>query len=142
MLSNTEEFKEKELKMKEEHYRRMEDKQMVFDYHEGKGKKKNDRKPTALVRLKKIYPEWCEANLEFDSKLPTKKNKEYYRTDVLREWEGSEEFGYWLDNHDAYTVGMILQRVKSQRFLVRLTPIFTSTFTMVIFLQRKRCIDS
>ena len=40
MLSNTEEFKEKELKMKEEHYRRMEDKQMVFDYHHAKEKNK------------------------------------------------------------------------------------------------------
>ena len=35
-----EEFKEKELKMKEEHYRRMEDKQMVFDYHHAKEKNK------------------------------------------------------------------------------------------------------
>ena len=88
MLSNTEEFKEKELKMKEEHYRRMEDKQMVFDYHEGKEKKKkNDRKPTALVRLKKIYTKWAKANLTANTKKP------YFKDDIRRDWEGSEEYG-------------------------------------------------
>ena len=55
-----------------------------------KGKKKI--KKTALGELRNIYPKWCEENLRFDSKLPAKKNKQYYRTDVLREGEESSEF--------------------------------------------------
>ena len=45
---------------------------------------------------------WCKENLNFDPKLETSENEMYYRTDVLREWEDSEEFGYWLDNHDVH----------------------------------------
>ena len=48
-----------------------------------KGKKKI--KKAALGELRNIYPKWCGKNLQFDPKLPTKKNKEYYRTDVLPE---------------------------------------------------------
>jgi hypothetical protein len=98
-----EEFREKELKMKEDHYRRMEERQMVFDYHVGKEKnKKNNKKPTALGELRTIYPKWCEGNLTFDPKLPTKKNKQYYRTDILLKWEESNEYEYWLKNHDVH----------------------------------------
>ena len=81
------------LEKKEEHHRRIEDKQMVFVYHQAKEKnKKSNKKPTALGELRNIYPKWCEENPRFDPKLPAKKNKQYYRTDVLREWEESSEF--------------------------------------------------
>ena len=83
MLSNTEEFKEKELKMKEEHYRRMEDKQMVFDYHHAK--EKNNKKPTAKERLTKSYESWAKANLTPNTK------KEYLKDNIRREWEVSDE---------------------------------------------------
>ena len=56
-------------------------------------------KPTPLGELRKIYPKWCEENLKFDPKLPPKKNKQYYRTDILLMWQESKEYGYWLDNH-------------------------------------------
>ena len=97
MLSNTEEFKEKELKMKEEHYRRMEDKQMVFDYHEGKEKKKkNNKKHTAKDRLKKRYESWAKANLTPNTK------KEYLKDNIRREWEVSDEYGKWFDEVDEH----------------------------------------
>ena len=76
---------------------------MVFVYHQAKEKnKKSNKKPTPLGELRKIYPEWCKKNLNFDSKLPTEENKQYYRTDVLLIWEESQEYGYWLENHDVY----------------------------------------
>ena len=91
------------LQKKEEHHRRMEDKQMVFVYHQAKEKnKKNNKKPTALGELRKIYPKWCEENPKFDPEVPPQKNKQYYRTDILRTWQESKEYGYWLENHDEH----------------------------------------
>ena len=64
--------------------------------------KKKSKKPTALGELRKIYPKWCEANLNFDPKLETSENEMYYRTDILQEWEESNEYEYWLKNHDVH----------------------------------------
>ena len=86
------ELKEKELQMKAEHYRRMEDRQMVFDYHEGKEKKKkNNKKPNPKAKLKESYELWAKENLTPNTK------KSLFRDDIERDWLDSDEYEKWYD---------------------------------------------